>query len=101
MRALQVATCPRSFSSTVKASQPSLPILAPETLALDMKQSEPGPLPILSLGGLSNGFHPLDNPALAVARRTRVAEHALRRNRPNLNIQDDDLLYPPTAPVAL
>ena len=38
--------------------------------------------------------------ALAVARRARVAEHALRRNRPRLHTQDD-LLYPPTAPVAL
>ena len=38
--------------------------------------------------------------ALAVARRTRVAEHALRRKRPSRYPQDD-LLYPPTAPVAL
>ena len=38
--------------------------------------------------------------ALAVARRTRVAEHALRRDRPSQHTQDD-LLYPPTAPVAL
>ena len=37
--------------------------------------------------------------ALAVARRARVAEHALRRNRPRLHTHDD-LLYPPTAPVA-
>ena len=37
--------------------------------------------------------------ALAVARRTRVAEHTLRRNRSSLHTQDD-LLYPPTAPVA-
>ena len=37
--------------------------------------------------------------ALAVSRRARVAEHALRRNRPSRHTQDD-LLYPPTAPVA-
>ena len=37
--------------------------------------------------------------ALAVARRARVAEHALRRNRPSRHTQDD-LLYPPTAPAA-
>ena len=38
--------------------------------------------------------------ALAVACRARVAGHALRRNRPRLHTQDD-LLYPPTASVAL
>ena len=37
--------------------------------------------------------------ALAVSRRARLSEHALRRNRPNRHTFDD-LLYPPTAPVA-
>ena len=37
--------------------------------------------------------------ALAVSRRERVSEHALRRNRPNRHTFDD-LLHPPTAPVA-
>ena len=38
--------------------------------------------------------------ALAVARRTRVAEHTLRRNRARLPPQDD-LIHPYTAPVAI
>ena len=38
--------------------------------------------------------------ALAAARRARVAEHALRRTRAGPHTQDD-LLYPPTAPVAV
>ena len=38
--------------------------------------------------------------ALAVARRARVAEHALRRTRVCPRAHDDDLLYPPTHPVA-
>ena len=38
--------------------------------------------------------------ALAVARRTRVAEHTLRRNWAGLPPQDD-LLHPYTAPVAI
>ena len=38
--------------------------------------------------------------ALAVARRTRVAEHTLRRNRAGLPPQDD-LLHLYTAPVAI
>ena len=38
--------------------------------------------------------------ALAVARRARVAEHTLRRNRAGLHPQDD-LLHPYTAPVAI
>ena len=38
--------------------------------------------------------------ALAVARRARVAEHTLRRTRAGPHTQDD-LLYPPTAPVAI
>ena len=38
--------------------------------------------------------------ALAVARRARVAEHTLRRARACPHTQDD-LLYPPTAPVAI
>ena len=38
--------------------------------------------------------------ALAVARRARVAEHTLRRTRVCPHT-DDDLLYPPTAPVAI
>ena len=38
--------------------------------------------------------------ALAVARRTRVAEHTLRRNRAGLP-PPDDLLHPYTAPVAI
>ena len=37
--------------------------------------------------------------ALAVARRARIAEHTLRRNRAGLQPQDD-LLYPYMAPVA-
>ena len=37
--------------------------------------------------------------ALAVSRRARLSERALRRNRPNRHTSDD-LLYPPTAPVA-
>ena len=37
---------------------------------------------------------------LAVARRMRVAEHTLRRNRAGLHPQDD-LLHPYTAPVAI
>ena len=36
--------------------------------------------------------------ALAVARRARVAEHTLRRNRAGLHPQDD-LLHPYTPPV--
>ena len=35
-----------------------------------------------------------------VARRTRDAEHTLRRTRACLHTQDD-LLYPPTAPVII
>ena len=38
--------------------------------------------------------------ALAVARRARVAELTLRRNRVRSHTQDD-LLYPHTAPVAI
>ena len=38
--------------------------------------------------------------ALAVARRARVPEGALRRNRSSLHTQDD-LMYPHTAPVDL
>ena len=37
--------------------------------------------------------------ALAVSRRARLSERALRRNRTNRHTSDD-LLYPPTAPVA-
>ena len=37
--------------------------------------------------------------ALAVSLRARLSEHALRRSRPNRHASDD-LLYPPTAPVA-
>ena len=38
--------------------------------------------------------------ALAVARRARVAEHALRRTRVCPRAYADDPLYPPTHPVA-
>ena len=39
-------------------------------------------------------------PRLTVARRARVAEYTLRRTRAGPHTQDD-LLYPPTAPVAI
>ena len=38
--------------------------------------------------------------ALAVARRARAVQHSLRRSRAGLHTQDD-LLYPPTAPVGI
>ena len=58
-----------------------------------MKNSVTGP-------GVRSLSHRPHATALAVARRARVAEHALRRTRVCPRAYADDPLYPPTHPVA-